>query len=243
MSDIGFAKNYTNLYKINVTPGADAPTWARVAAGIDSVSWAGNENIAQDAYYDGDGMSSSEVTGGQMVGTFGGDRKYGDPAQDYIASLLLDYNGRHTDFEWTAPNGDVLTGEATIANIQPQSGGPNEKTAFGFEVHYNGMPEFVPGDASTFPESIDAKEVTVAAGETVSAAAKAMPATAAPALVYGVRDDDIATIDAEGNITGVAEGETEVSIKSAVKPTVRTVVKVTVTAPAAQAARAAKAAS
>mgnify|MGYP001065812140 CR=1 FL=1 len=238
MTDIGFAKNYTNLYEIDVTPDADAPTYVRVAAGIDSVSWSGNESIAQDAYYDGDGMASSEVTGGQVVGTFEGDRKYGDPAQDYVAGLLLDYSGRHTNFKWTASNGDVLEGGVTIANIQPQSGGPNEKTGFGFEVHYNGMPEFVKGDANTFPESIDVKALTLATGETAPLGAKALPATAAPALVYGVRDDDIATVDAEGNVTCVAEGETEVSVKSAVKPMVRTVVKVTVSAPAARAAKA-----
>lgn len=239
MTDIGFAKNYTNLYEIDVTPDADAPTWARVAAGINDVNWGGNENIAQDAYYDGDGMASSEVTGGQIVGTFSGHRVYGDPAQDYIASLLLDYAGRHTNFKWTAPDGAVLLGGATVANVNPQGGDPNSKSDFGFEMHYNGMPSFTPGDASTFPESITATAVTVAVGATAAVGATVAPATASPALVYGVRDRDIATVDAEGNVVGIAEGETEVSVKSAAKPSVRTVVKVTVTAASVQPAKAA----
>ena len=228
--DIGFAQNYTNLYAINTTPGA-GKNYARVGAGINSVSWAGNEAISQDAYYDGDGLSSSDVTGGQIVGTFAGHRKIGDPAQDFISALLLSYGeARKTDFLWISPDGTTLEGECTVANINPQGGDPNAKSDFGFEIHYNGMPTYTPGDASQFPTEVSCEAVTVEEGATVAAEATVTPEGASETLFYAVDDDSIATVDAQGNVTGVKQGTCNLNIKSAVKPTVQKTVVVTVSA-------------
>lgn len=232
MSDIGFAMNYTNLYEINITPNTATKTWARIGAGINSVEWSGNEEVSQDPYYDGAGLASSDVTGGQMIGTFEGHRRFGDPAQDFIAGLLLKYGeDRKTDLRWTQPNGDKLEGEVTIANIAPQSGDPNAKSDFGFEAHFNGMPTFTPGNAEDMPESISASSspISVEVGASQKITASVTPTTASPAVVYAVDDPDIATVDSDGTVHGVAEGETEVSIKSCVRPSVAASVKVTVT--------------
>lgn len=231
--DIGFAQNHTNNYMINVTPGAEEKSFARVGAGINSVSWSGNENISQDAYYDGDGLSESDVTGGQIIGTFAGHRKIGDPAQDFIASLLLSYGKeRKTDFRWIDPSGNVLEGEVTVANINPQGGDPNAKSDFGFEIHYNGMPTFTQGDASAFPSEVTVEPITVAVGETAPAGATVTPEGASDSLFYAVDDDSTATVDALGNVRGVKEGKCNLNVKSAVKPTVQKTVEVTVTAEA-----------
>ena len=232
MSDIGFAKNYMNLFMINTTPNTGVKTWARVGAGINSASWNGNETVSQDPYYDGEGMASSEVDGGQLIGSFAGHRKYGDPAQDFIASKQLDYAGRHTDFMWIAPNGDTIEGDATIANIVGQGGDPNSKSDFSFEAHYNGMPEFREGNAAEFPDTVTGKAVSVSVGESSKIEVSVTPNHASPSVVYGVEDDSIATVDADGNVTGIAAGKTTVSVKSAVRPMVNTEVEVTVTAPA-----------
>ena len=232
MSDIGFAMNYTNLYEINIAPNAATPTWARVGAGINSAEWEGNEEVSQDPYYDGEGLAESDVTGGQLIGTFEGHRKFGDPAQDFIAGLLLKYGeDRKTDFRWTQPNGDKLTGKVTIANIAPQSGDPNAKSDFGFEVHYNGRPTFTAGNADVMPESISAgsSPISVEVGASQKITATITPTAASPAVVYAVENDAIATVDSDGNVTGFSEGETNVSIKSCVRPSVVASVQVTVT--------------
>ena len=231
MSDIGFAMNYTNLYEIDTTPYGDSRTWVRVGAGINSVSWEGNEEVAQDPYYDGDGLSSSDVTGGQIVGSFEGHRVYGDAAQDYIAGLTLKYGeDRKTNFRWTQPNGDQLEGIVTIANIAPQSGDPNAKSDFGFEIHYNGMPKFTSGNASEMPNSISASKPTlsVSAGSSDVITVTVEPESASGSVVFAVEDESIATVGSDGTVVGVANGETEVSIKSCVRPSVVTSVKVTV---------------
>lgn len=229
MSDIAFALNYTNLYLINTTPDAAEKTWERIGAGINSADWEGNENVAQDAYYDGEGQASSDVTGGQMVGTFSGHRKYGDPAQNFIASTLIDYgDGRKTDFRWVAPDGQILEGEVTLVNVKPGGGDPNAKSDFSFEVHFNGMPTYVPGEATSFPESVACTAVTVKVGASVAAGATVTPSAASPALVYGIEDDSVATVDALGNVHGLKAGKTKLSVKSAVKPLVNASCDVTV---------------
>lgn len=231
MSDIGFAKNYTNLYEINIAAPGEDKQYARVAAGISNASWNGNEKTAQDDYYDCDGLGATEVGGGQIIGTFTGHRKYGDPAQDFIASKMLDYTGRHTDFRWTCPDGAVLEGDVTMVNITPGGGDAPNKSDFSFEVHFNGLPEYTPGDATTFPDSVAVeKEVSVAVGAYADIVATVAPDTASKALVYGVEDDTVASVDSDGRVHGLKAGETTVSVKSAAKPTVYTEVKVTVAA-------------
>lgn len=243
MGDIAAEMNYTNLYEIDVTPEAASPTWERIGVGINNVDWEGNEEVSQDPDYAGDGMATSDVTGGQLVGTFEGWRDYSDAAQNFVASLLVDYgSGRKTRLRWTAPDGQVIVGKVTVVNVKPQGGDPNAKMDFSFEIHFNGMPEFTPGDASEFPDSIAAEAVSVAVGASAPVGATVSPEGASPALVYASADRSVAEVGSDGTVRGIKEGETSITIKSAVKPMVTASVKVTVTAAAAktQAARTAK---
>lgn len=229
--DIGFPQNYTNLYFIDVTPQSAARTWARVARGINDVQPNGNETVAQDPYYDGEGVSSSEVTGGQPVFSFAGHRVMGDKAQDYVNGLQLAYGEmRKSNFLWIAPDGTRIQGGCTIANIVSTGGGPNDKGTFSFEVQLNGRPSLTPGSATEMPESITCDAVTVKKGETAAAEATVTPEGASDSLVYAIDDETIATVDALGNVTGVEEGKCNLNIKSAVAPTVQKTVEVTVTA-------------
>ena len=159
MSNIAFSQVYMHLYMINIAPEGDPKNWALIGEGITNPSPEPNEVIDQTAYVSGRGMASSDVTGGQLVFKFDGHRVIGDPAQDYIASLLLSYgDNRKTDFKWIAPNGQVIEGPVTIVNIVPGGGDANSKDKFSFEVHYDGMPTFTAGDSTAFPESITARD-------------------------------------------------------------------------------------
>lgn len=226
MNDLGFALNYTNLHEI-----WDGSNWLRVGAGITSITPAGNEKTDQSDYYDGDGLASTLSTGGQLVISISGARLYGDPAQDYVASLMMSYGAaRNSRYRWTAPNGDVIEGAITIANIVSGGGDAPSKGTFSFEAHFNGLPQFTAGDADTFPESITASAVNVVVGATAKVAASIAPMTASPALAYAIEDTAIATVASDGVVTGVAAGETRLSIKSMAKPSVVVAVAVTVSA-------------
>lgn len=234
--DIGFALNYTHIYLIDTTPDGAARTWARIGAGIQTVEPDPGENIDQADYYDGDGMASSEVMGGQLVLTFTGHRVMGDVAQDYISGLSFSYGqARKTHLLVINPDGSQIDAAVTIANItgMTTSGGDaNAKNDISFELHVNGLPAFTEPEATQLPESVTPvqDEVTVAVGGSVTVAATVTPATASDWMVYASSDTAIAKVDANGNVTGVSAGECTVSIKAAAKPSVSAPVNVTVTA-------------
>lgn len=231
-SDIAFAQNYQNLYFIDTNPGGD-PCYERIGAGINNVTWNPNETVNTVSYYDGDGGTDSSVDGLNLTGSFSGHRKYGDPAQDFIFRKMLKIGSdRQTNAKWVQPNGDVCEGKAKLLNIVPQGGDPNSKSECSFDVAFDGLPEFTAGDATTFPDTIQGQQVSVAVGATSKIQVTVTPEGAADQVVFGVADDSVATVDAEGNVTGVKQGSTKVSIKSAVRPSVTATVEVEVTAEA-----------
>lgn len=134
-------------FEINTKPGEIPGAFALIAAGITNVEPSNNEELSQDIYLDGDGYGETDVIGAQLVLTFTGHRKYGDPAQDFIFGKLLELGpNRRTEFRWTEPDGGVFEGECTIANISGPSGDAGTKGEISFEIHFNGKPNYTPPD-------------------------------------------------------------------------------------------------
>lgn len=228
--DIAFSQAYMNNYMIDITPEAAEPTWARVGAGISSVDPDGNEELDQQTYIDGEGLASTDVTGGQMILAFDGHRCIGDPAQDYIVSKKFTYGtNRKTRFRWINPEGDILNAKVTIANVKVGGGDANAKEPLSFEIHVNGLPEYIAGNKTEFPTSITASAVSVSVGEAASATVTVAPEHASDNVFFAVENTDIATVAADGTVRGIAAGETELTVKSAVLPSVSNKVKITVT--------------
>lgn len=141
----GFLLQSEHLLELDIDPSGES-AMERLAAGITSMDPDVNDELSQDKYYDGEGFGETDVTGSQLILTFGGHRKYGDPVQDYIFSTLLTPGtGRRTTLDWTLPNGDKFSGPVTIANITGPSGDAGEKGEIGFELHFNGHPTFEAG--------------------------------------------------------------------------------------------------
>lgn len=142
MADKEFVLNFKNKYFLDTSGGADgAEVWSPLAAGIQNVSWAGNEVIDQSQYYDGGGLASTEVTGGQWVASVSGHRVIGDAAQDFVFGLMLEYGAkRKTKLKWERPDGKTVTADVTIANIADAAGDANAKDSISFEIHCNGAP-------------------------------------------------------------------------------------------------------
>lgn len=139
----GFLLQSKHLLEMNVTPGAEEEKFERLAAGITGLDPDPNDEISQDKYLDGEGFGETDVIGAQLVLSLSGHRKYGDPVQNYIYGLLLEIGPkRRTDLRWTLPNGDMFEGPVTIANITGPSGDAGAKGEIGFELHFNGKPEF-----------------------------------------------------------------------------------------------------
>ncbi|PSL41704.1 hypothetical protein B0H94_11817 [Salsuginibacillus halophilus] len=142
MQDEGLLVQSKHKFEIDVTPGEEEETYERLAKGFNSLDPELNEENDQTQYFDGDGYASTTVMGAQMTLSFSGHRYYGDAAQDFIFEKWLEIGkGRETTFKWTLPNGVVLEGPVTIAEISGPGGDANEKGEIEVAIHFNGKPE------------------------------------------------------------------------------------------------------
>lgn len=142
-----FLLQYNNVFEINSTPaaGTGAETYLPIAEGIMSVTPANNETLDQQQYYADMGNGSTDVIGIQKTLTFSGHRDYEDAAQNYIMGLASEIGpARKTDFKWTLPDGTIIEGPCTVANITEPGGDAAAKGEIEFEIHFNGKPTVTP---------------------------------------------------------------------------------------------------
>lgn len=231
MSDIGFELNYTNLYLINTTPEAEEPSWARLGQGVATMDFNDSDTTEDAAYYDGDGLSDTVVTGGSAGYSASGDRCYGNAAQDYIAGLRFERGQKRvTDFKHIEPDGGAITGKVTITNIVSGGGDANDKGAFGCDLTWNSGVAYEQPHYEEAPSELSVQAVSVTVGGTAQVAVTATPAQTSDACAYASSDTSIATVDDAGNVKGVQAGTCQISVKSIVRPSVKAVATVTVTA-------------
>lgn len=234
-SDLGFARNYANALEINITPEEASPTWAILSRGITEIAPSPNESTEDKDYYDGYGTPTTDVTSTQIQYEVTGDRCYGDPAQDFIASRALETgDGRKTQFRHTSPNGDTIEGDCTLLNLTPNSGQGEASAlgAFTCTIATAGSPKYTPANKLKLPEEVTASEVTVNVGVKQKIAPSVTPTEANPKCFFASGDTDVATVDSDGNVTGVKEGTCKVVVRCASKPSVMCEVEVTVEAAA-----------
>jgi hypothetical protein len=232
---LDFAPNYCHVIELDVAQSATEHDWRYALRGITSAQPSSDETTNDDTYYHNLGMTETDVEQVKASIDLSGHRMYGDPVQDFVQSLALKTgNDRRTFFRWTMPDGEFLEGSCTLTNIVLGSGmgDANAKGDFSFTIAINEVTAHEYGDKTSVPESVDASDVSVAVGATASAAATVTPSTANQKCHYAVEDTSVATVDADGVVTGVAAGETRLSVKAASKPSVVKVVTVTVTAAA-----------
>lgn len=199
MPKIGFSLQSEHQFWLNTTPGIFAPdNYVKVAAGLSSFDPQWNEEIDQTQYLDGNGYGSSDVTGAQLIIAFDGHRKYGDAAQDYVTNLQSTIGeARKTEFKWIDPDGDTYTGQVTISNIVGASGSANEKSAFSFEVHFNGKPVFTPSTNDVTPPTVTTAPVD---------AATAVAVTVNMVWTFNEAIQDSAVTDANFFLTKASDG-------------------------------------
>lgn len=152
----GFPENYVNNIFVDINPTVDTNgdvdlndlttgKWAWLAGGINTVTPSANETTANDAYYDGGGFTETEVTGKQVQLAVSGNRKVGDPAQDFVAGKFWQFgNAVKTRVIWIE-NGVPVVAKATLTNVVPTGGAANAKQTFSFTIAFNGRPKIPEG--------------------------------------------------------------------------------------------------
>lgn len=233
--DIGFALNYQHILEVDITPGGEKRTWAWVGPGISTIGSDGSETTSEDSYYNNGGNTKVDVTGVSKKYSVEGHRRIGDAFQDFVASIEDAVGAdRETRYRITDPTGRVIEAACTITDISASgpNGAANEKTAFKCSICRDGVPVAVTEAAgAALPDSVDVSApVTVQQGKTVEVKPTVTPSDASPRCVFAIEDPKVATVSADGVVTGVKSGKTRLAVKCAAKPSVSKVVEVTVSA-------------
>jgi hypothetical protein len=144
----GFALNFQDLFEMDVTPEGSS-TFARLGAGISSVTPGLNDNVDQTPYLDGNGFGSSDVIGKQLIYSVTGHRVVGDSVQDFVAGKRFSLgDDLKTNFRAYDSDGNLVTGACTLANIVIGGGDAQGKKDISFEIHINGQPTDTPASAA-----------------------------------------------------------------------------------------------
>ena len=121
---------------------ATPPVWsyAKLCKGIESVSFAPNEQNQQYFFLCGNGFAHNEVTGGAPTLTITGRRIAGDTAQDYIAGKQFALGAdRNTSVKIIA-EGKQIVCDATIGEVTSFGGNTLDVNSFGCTIYLNGQP-------------------------------------------------------------------------------------------------------
>lgn len=234
--DLGYELNYQHVLLVDTDPrgGGD---FAYVGPGIDNIADNTADVVSTKSYYDMGGSESDNVTGVNSGCTITGDRLRGDKFQDWAVGLARTKGDeRKTRARQVSPSGEIVEWPVvTVKNIKGASadGGAPDNTPFSCELKFEGDPVLVrAAEGTALPETVTVSDVEVAVGSTAAISPTVSPDDASSWCLYAVDQGGraIASVDAEGNVTGIAPGETTVTVKCAAKPAVNAQVKVTVTA-------------
>lgn len=232
---LDFAPNYAHIVELNITPDKPEKTWAWAQRGILECAPESDETTSEDAYYHLLGQIATSVDAVKVAIAMSGHRMYGDPVQDFVQSRALGVGkDRETQYRWTMPDGTVLTGDCTLAELVPGSGmgEANSKGEFAYKICLNTTEVEAKGESTALPKSVTLAAVTVAVGAETAAQASVLPENANQRCHYAIGDASVATVGADGTVRGVKAGKTTLTVKAASKPSVVAQCDVTVSAAA-----------
>lgn len=131
-----------NVAELTNDDASEVDTWLPLAKFISNVEPEANDETEEYAWYDGDGVLTTEVTSARPSYTVEGQRFYGDEAQDLIASKEFETgDDRYIAFQKIDPNGDTFTGKATVSDIVTGGGEAQEHGAFSCVITWAQKPE------------------------------------------------------------------------------------------------------
>lgn len=231
---LGFQNNYTLLHFIEDDQGR----LLYLGQGISEIAPDNEDETDDTGYYNSGGAKPEDIIGTKIGSTVTGHRYYGDAAQDYVASLETKIGAaRVSRIVRIMPDGSKIDGPVTIKDIVPTGGEALAKGTFEFAYVYREMPSFTPPQTTNMPDSVAFQEdpITVAVGESLDLSSKIVvtPTDATPNCVFAVDDesleDDLAMVDAAGNLIAKKPGTIRVTAKCVSKPAATCTTEITIT--------------
>ena len=153
-----FKENWENKVEIDTLGNTTldkvmSASWAKLAAGITTITPSANDKTEETAYWDGEGATDTEVTGKTLKFSVAGHRTIGDAAQDFVADKFMEKGDAvKTLVRWTNPAGKTVTFVGTLTAIVPFGGAANAKQTFSFSISANGVVQT--GTASTSSSTV-----------------------------------------------------------------------------------------
>jgi len=148
-------KNALTKHFIGDMPVDDAePDYLRLAKWISDVSDDSDEEVEDQAFYDGDGTPEEDVMSVKKTWTFEGMFDEDDEAMQFVADKEFETGeGRKVMYKQERTNGDVLEGPATLKDIVVTGGEASEYAAFGCAISWDRKPEITKGGTTPPEES------------------------------------------------------------------------------------------
>ena len=121
---------------------ATPPVWTyeKLCKGIESVSFASNEQNQQYFFLCGNGFAHNEVTGAAPALTISGRRIKGDAAQDYIAGKQFELGTDRNTSVKIVSEGKQIICDATIGDVVTFGGNTLDVNSFSCTIYLNGEP-------------------------------------------------------------------------------------------------------
>ena len=148
---MAFKPVWANKLEIGVSADTSTPpvwSYAELCKGIESMTFASNEQNQQYFFLCGDGFAHNEVTGGAPELQISGRRIAGDTAQDHIVGKQFALGeDRNSSVRITTAEGKVITCDCSIGDVVSFGGSTLDVNPFSCTIRFNGEPTVT--DAST----------------------------------------------------------------------------------------------
>ena len=131
---------WVNELHIGTSVSGSTWTYAKLCKGIESMSFAENEQNQQYFFICGEGFAHNETTGAAPELTVTGRRIVGDTAQDHIAGLQFKLGTDRNSSVKIISGGKQITCDCTIGGITSFGGNSLDVNAFGCTIRFNGKP-------------------------------------------------------------------------------------------------------
>jgi hypothetical protein len=120
--------------------GSGEPTWSKLCAGIEGMTFNSNEQNQQYFFLCGNGFAHNEVTGGAPELQVTGRRKVGDAAQDYIVSKQFALGEDRNSQVKIITEGKQIICDCSIGDVVSFGGQTLDVNSFGCTIRFNGAP-------------------------------------------------------------------------------------------------------
>ena len=116
------------------------PTWSKLCAGIEGMTFTENEQNQQYFFICGEGFAHNETTGAAPELAITGRRIVGDAAQDYIAGMQFKLGTDRNSKVKVITGGKQIVCGCSIGGISSFGGNTLDVNAFGCTIRFNGKP-------------------------------------------------------------------------------------------------------